>query len=107
MSEMPLQHRATIGSYQLLQFIGPGPISRVYRGKHQDSPQQKVAVKILEAISLQSTEAQQQILQEITSLAALQHPQILPVLEANLDNNILYLVSQLQTGSLRQRLDNT
>lgn len=105
MREMPLQHRTSIGPYQALQFIGPGPVSRVYAGERPETAQQKVALKIFEALPLAASD-EQQALQELRELAALQHPHILPILEAGLDEHILYLVSPLEASSLRQRLEN-
>lgn len=105
MNEIHPYHRTSIGSYDLLDFLGRGPIGRVYRGAYRNGAQQKVALKVIEAIQFQSTSEQQQVLEETHTLAGLKHRHILPVLDTGIDKNVLYLACPyMQAGSLRQRL---
>jgi serine/threonine protein kinase len=108
MGDIPQYHRTSIGSYHLLHFIGPGPLSRIYQGEHRERNQQQVVVKIIEAVPLHEASKQHLALQEVRALASLKYRYILPILEAGIDENVPYLVyPYMEAGSLRQRLTAT
>lgn len=95
-----------LASYQLVQLLGQGAFGSVYLGKHflltQKPP---VAIKVLNT-ALNSQEEFDRFFQEAVILDTLSHPNILPVLDANLYEGYPFFVAEYAPGgSLRDRLD--
>lgn len=94
----------TIGNYHILSTIAYGSFGRVYLAR--DSVLNRtVALKLMHAVPLSSTEEHQQFLNEAKILELLQHPFILPILDVGIHDGSPYIVSEYaEGGSLRQYL---
>ena len=94
-----------IGNYRITAELGSGGFADVYLGQHiifADKP--PVAIKLLYArLKLKERE---QFIQEAQFLHRLQHPHILPVLDAGFQDGIPYIIMEYAAqGSLQDRLD--
>ncbi|HEX7734012.1 MAG TPA: protein kinase [Ktedonobacteraceae bacterium] len=108
MRDIPQNQKTTIGSYRLLRFIGTGPLSHIYLAEHGAHNQQKLVVKILQAVPLEFVGTQQQALLEARRLTLLSQRHILPLLDAGIDEKQFYLIyPYAEAGSLAQRLTRT
>src|ERR1700730_18370456 len=94
-----------VGNYRILAEINSGSFGSVYQGKHiifEDDPM--VAVKLLHT-TLRSPQEHAEFIKEAQVLRKLQHPHILRILDAGIQDGILYLVTEYAAGgSLRDRL---
>ncbi|GCE20613.1 hypothetical protein KDK_44130 [Dictyobacter kobayashii] len=95
-----------LASYILMESLGQGAFGSVYLGKHflltQKPP---VAIKVLNT-ALNSQEEFDRFFQEAVILDELTHPNILPILDANLYEGYPFFVAEYAPGgSLRDRLD--
>jgi serine/threonine protein kinase len=90
------------GNYRLLQVLGQGGQASVYLGQHLRLQQKLAAIKILHAkVSQQDIEAFQQ---EANTIAALQHPHIVNVLDFDIQQGTPFLVMEYYPdSSLRER----
>jgi serine/threonine protein kinase len=93
-----------LGLYRILEFIGAGGMSTVFRAYHA-ALDRYVAVKVLpEQISMDE-ELRQRFQQEVRVIARLEHPHILPVHDYGQDRDRLYLVMRyVGSGTLGDRL---
>lgn len=95
-----------LGSYILVDVLGHGAFGSVYLGKHfllEHKP--PVAVKVLNT-TLNTQEEIERFFQEAVILDKLTHPNILPVVDANLYESYPFFVAEYAPGgSLRDRLD--
>ncbi len=90
-----------IGRYELLQTLGSGGSAKVYLGKHVNLGTQ-AAIKVLDTSMI--FEQAEQFELEAQIIAGLNHPNIVRVLDFNVENNIPFLVMEYAShGSLRQR----
>lgn len=98
----PLQ---IIGNYHLLELLGNGTYGQVFRATHRFLAKREVAVKIMRNMHWFDEQRQKRFLAEATILEKLQHPHILPILDAGIADGTPYLVTAyVSGGSLRQRL---
>jgi serine/threonine protein kinase len=90
------------GGYRLLRLIGKGGQASVYLGQHLRLQQKYGAIKILHAsVSEQDIKTFQQ---EANTIAALQHPHIVNVLDFDIQQGTPFLVMEYYPdGSLRER----
>lgn len=94
-----------IGNYRLLELLGGGTFGQVYRAAHRFLTTREVAIKIMQKAALVDEQEQKQFLAEATFLEKLQHPGILPILDAGIAEGVPYLVIEYAAGgSLRQRM---
>ncbi len=95
-----------VGSYRLLEKIGVGGMSNVYRAHHIRDKKNIVAVKILkEEFSLQP-EYSQRFKSEAAIIEKFDHPHIVKVKEYGMMNRKLYIAMELLGGkTLRQKMD--
>jgi serine/threonine-protein kinase len=93
-----------IGQYHVLSLLGHGGMATVYRAR-QASVEREVAIKFLpESLAADST-LRARFAQEAKTIAALQHPHILPLFDYGEDDGQPYLVMRLvDGGSLDDRL---
>ena len=92
--ERPREHELTVGRYRLLEMIGAGGMGRVFRAR---DPQldREVAVKLLRQIS---AEAQARMVREAQTMAALSHPNVLPIFDVGVDGDDLFIAVELVHG---------
>jgi len=85
------------GVYTLLERIGVGGMGLVYRA-HQKSLERDVAIKILNMRIADEGEALARFRFEAQSAAALNHPNIVQILEIGEEQGVAYIVMQLVRG---------
>jgi serine/threonine-protein kinase len=100
-----------LGNYHILRRVGGGGMGDVYLAEQPDLGRQ-VAIKILRGQTNPTTsreeqrQAMQQFMREARAIAALEHPNIIPLYDFNEQNGILYLVMQyVPFGSLADFLN--
>src|SRR5437763_873794 len=90
-----------LGNYRLIRLLGKGGFADVYLGEHLYLKTQ-AALKVLH-IRL-SNEALADFLSEAQTVARLEHPHIVRVLECSVEDDTPFLVmSYAPNGTLRQR----
>ncbi|HEY2954559.1 MAG TPA: protein kinase [Candidatus Eisenbacteria bacterium] len=100
----PQPPTATISHYRLLEPLGKGAMGEVWLGEDTQLPRQ-VAVKLLPQRLTQDAEAVDRLLREAQAAASVDHPAVVTVYEAGLDQGRPYLVMQRVEGeSLEVRL---
>src|SRR4051794_33243205 len=96
----------TIGSYRLLEPLGSGGMSSVYRAEHIGSGHE-VAVKILPRSLAKTPSMLQRFLREAESAEALEHPNIVAIYDRGVDQGRHYLVLEyVAGGDLHDRVRN-
>ena len=90
----PLEGRARLGRYELIQRIGTGGAAVVYRGRDPER-QTDVAIKVCTSAN---PKLRRRFLLEAQIAAALQHPNITRVLELGSEDGFPYLVQELLEG---------
>jgi len=89
-----------LGNYRLLQPLGRGGYAQVYLGEHVFLKRQ-AAIKVLHAAQLSDTELEA-FLNEARTIARLEHPNIVRILDFGIEGYIPFLVmSYAPKGSLR------
>src|SRR6478736_6525422 len=81
----------TIGSYRLLEPLGSGGMSSVFRAVHIESGHE-VAVKVLPRSLAKNSTMLQRFLREAKSAEALEHPNIVAIYDRGVDQGRHYLV---------------
>ncbi|HYT35783.1 MAG TPA: protein kinase [Ktedonobacteraceae bacterium] len=93
-----------IGSYKLVEKIGKGGYGSVYRAEHSILTNRVVAIKLLQEVLFNSDQERDRFKEAIV-LEALQHPNILHLIDVGVDENLLYLITEYAAGgSLWDRL---
>lgn len=100
---LPLLHTALVGRYVVEALISKGGYAAVFRGVDQNLSR-RIAIKVL-LPSKTTPDEQEHFLREARIAAALDHPNIVPILDYGKDGPSVFLVMPLYTaGSLRTRL---
>src|SRR6516165_6250001 len=86
-----------IGSYRLLEPLGSGGMSSVFRAVHVESGHE-VAVKVLPRTLAKNSTALQRFLREAKSAEALEHPNIVAIYDRGVDQGRHYLVLEYMAG---------
>src|SRR5438552_17238960 len=90
-----------LGNYQLVRFLGEGGFAEVYLGEHIHLGSQ-AAIKVLH--TQLTGDDMEQFRAEARTIAYLEHPHIVRVLEFGLEGKTPFLVmSYASNGTLRQR----
>jgi Protein kinase domain len=98
----------TLGKYRLLDRLGTGGMSMVYRARPDDaleSEQQEVAVKVMDPKLAGEAGSTKRFRREIQICTKLQHPNILQLYDYGEQDSALYLVMELLRGqTLAQKI---
>lgn len=86
-----------IGSYRLIQQLGSGGMSSVFRAVH-DETGHEVAVKVLPRTLAKNPTLLQRFLREAKSAEALEHPNIVSIYDRGVDQGRHYLVLEFVPG---------
>ncbi len=93
-----------INDYLIIDSISSSPTSSVYRAEDTRLKNTTVTLKLLHTMRL-SEQRRQQFFKEVQVLKKLKHEHILPIVDAGLYENTLYLVTDYASGgSLRERM---
>jgi serine/threonine-protein kinase len=93
-----------IGSYRLVESLGAGGMSSVFRAVHAESGLE-VAVKILPRNLARNRTLLQRFLREAKSAEALEHPNIVAIYDRGVDDGRYYLVLEfIPGGDLHDRV---
>jgi serine/threonine-protein kinase len=94
----------TLGQYELRELLGAGGMGAVYRA-YQPSLQRTVAIKVLKPELTSDPGYIERFTREARTSAALEHPNIIPIIDYGTQQDISYLVMRLLTGgSLSERV---
>ena len=97
----------TLGQYQLIEEIGRGGMSHIYRA-HQPSVKREVAIKILSPALQSDQNLVERFNREVEVVAALQHPYIVPVYDFGEQNGLLYIaMAFVRGGTLADLIQNS
>ncbi|GMR10230.1 MAG: hypothetical protein BMS9Abin28_1051 [Anaerolineae bacterium] len=95
----------TLGRYKLLEDIGQGGMSTVYKARDLDN-KKEVAVKVLTPYVAQEPKFRARFDREIKLLRNLEHPNVVPVLNYGEEEGITYIVMPFYSGgTLQDRMD--
>lgn len=101
------QKNRAIGKYRLAEELASGAFGRVYRAEDTAQKNRVVALKVMHSSHLDSAQACESFLREAQFLKMLEHPYILPILDADIEDEFPFLVTEYApNGSLHDRLKN-
>lgn len=86
-----------IGNYRVLDRLGQGGLSTVYKARHVEY-ELTVALKIIRPEVLANVEGRQQFLQEIEAMARLDHPNIVQFCDADQHESTCYFAMEYVDG---------
>jgi eukaryotic-like serine/threonine-protein kinase len=93
-----------IGSYRLIKCLGTGGMSSVFQAVHTET-KHEVALKILPRDLAKNQVMLQRFLREARNGEALEHPNIVTILDRGVDDGRHYLVMELvEGGDLQERV---
>jgi serine/threonine-protein kinase len=93
---------ATIGKYQLIEFLGEGAVAKVYKAYHPDL-KRYASIKILHSELLEEPGFVDRFQAEAQSLARLKHPNIVQIYDASISPEFPYFVMEyIQGKTLKQ-----
>ena len=95
----------TLGKYRVLEALGRGGMSQVYRGYHPHLDRQ-VAIKVLRADLIEQDEFLERFRREAHAVSGLRHANIVQVFDFDVQDDFYYMVMELLEGdTLRARLN--
>lgn len=86
-----------IGSYRVLDRLGQGGLSQVFKARHVENDM-VVALKVIRPEVLSNSEGRQQFLQEIEAMARLEHPNIVQFCDADQHEDTCYFAMEYVDG---------
>lgn len=87
----------TLAGFELIQKLGQGGMGAVYRARHPRT-KAEVAIKVVLAHLGQRSEVQERFKREVKAMASVEHPNLIRVLEAGVEDGHSYCVMQLVDG---------
>lgn len=87
-----------IGSYHVLDKLGQGGLSHVYKARHAEYDS-VVALKVLRAEALESSEGRDQFLREMEAMAALDHPNIVQFCDVDQAGETFFFAMEFVDGT--------
>jgi eukaryotic-like serine/threonine-protein kinase len=101
---MALARGTRLGPYEIVSFLGKGGMGEVYRAR-DTRLDRHIAIKILAEGLAHDSRSLVRFQIEAKSIAALSHPNILSIFDAELEHAPLFLVTELLQGeTLRQQI---
>src|SRR5512147_2709454 len=98
---MPDLTGQTLGQYQILERLGRGATSTVYKA-YQEKLDRFVAIKVLSPHFIDEEGFLDRFHQEARAVARLDHPNILPVYDFDrIDDTVFIVMKYVTSGSLR------
>ncbi|HLJ80049.1 MAG TPA: serine/threonine-protein kinase, partial [Ktedonobacterales bacterium] len=94
----------SLGGYELLSLLGAGGMAEVYRAK-DPKLDREVAVKVLPASLALDAGYVERFRDEARRVAALNHPNVVPVYHYGEERGLLFLVMPVLQESLRDRME--
>lgn len=94
---------STLGGFRLTSLLGVGGMAEVYRG-YDLQLQRAVAVKVLPRHVAQDSRYVDRFRNEAQRIAALHHPNVVPIFHFGEERGLLYLVMPILKESLRDRI---
>ncbi|WP_392544205.1 serine/threonine-protein kinase [Oryzobacter telluris] len=91
----PREH-ARLGPYRLVQRLGEGGMGVVHLGL--DAHGRAVAVKVLRAHVAHDPDARARLSREVTSLSRIRSPRVAPIIDADVDGEVPYIVTRYVPG---------
>lgn len=89
--------RTHVGGFRLLATLGKGGMGAVFKAEHPRTGAE-VAVKVILGNLQERPEVQERFRREVRAMAAVEHPNLVRVLEAGEDDGCSYYVMQLVDG---------
>jgi hypothetical protein len=93
-----LEEGSRVHHYEITRLIGQGGMSRVFEARHIYLDQEVALKTTLSQASTGDTEFAERFLREAKTLASLRHPNVLRVLDANVWNDIPYVITERLRG---------
>ena len=87
----------TLGQYRIVEPIGAGGMAMVYKA-YQPGLDRYVAIKVLPAQHALTPGFKERFLHEAKAVAQLSHPNILPIYDVGLENDLSYFVMKYVPG---------
>src|SRR5262249_13076338 len=87
-----------IGSYIVLERLGQGGLSQVFKARHKEEPNWIVALKVLRPAVLACAEGRKQFLEEMEAMARLDHPNIVQFCDLDQAVGTFYYTMELIDG---------
>ncbi|MDO4569537.1 MAG: serine/threonine-protein kinase [Planctomycetia bacterium] len=97
--------RFVLGSYRIFDSIGRGGMGQVFKAKHEVMDT-TAAIKVL-PLEKSTPQAVESFQNEIQSLASLNHPNLVQAIDAGMDGNVYYLVTEYVAGPDLRKLVRT
>jgi serine/threonine protein kinase len=99
-----LSNGATLGAFRILHQIGEGGMARVYKA-YQPSMERYVALKVLPSSFAEDPQFVSRFIREARTIAALEHRNILPVIDFGEERGITYMAMRfVEGGTLKELL---
>ncbi|HEY4179716.1 MAG TPA: serine/threonine-protein kinase [Kofleriaceae bacterium] len=95
--------QVVLGQYELVDVLGQGGMSVVFKGKHRMTDQE-VALKILPPELAAHSQVKSRFLEEAKALAALDHPNIVHLYNFGQENGLFVLAMQFVQGVTWERM---
>jgi Protein kinase domain len=88
---------SVVGSHRLEAVIGAGPAGVVYRARHVRLAR-PAAVKVLAPVAGEDEDARARLLEQVTATAGIDHPSVIPILDAGVHEDEAYVVMRYAGG---------